>query len=183
MEGFTDVAADAWYADAVKYVTEKGYFNGTSATEFSPEMAMTRAMFVTVLGRRAGVNPSIYSGSEYTDVPDGQWYSAYVKWAALNGIVSGVGDHRFDQDGLVTREQMTAILYRYANFCGLDTTADDSRFLSFPDQEQVSDYAKDAMIWATARGILNGTEQGLEPQQNATRAQVAQIIINYNMKA
>jgi hypothetical protein len=180
---FTDVLEDAWYAAAVKFVTGKGYFQGTGENEFSPEMNMTRAMFVTVLGRRAGVDPSGYSGSVFTDTAEGQWYSPYVKWASENGIVSGTGGGRFDPDGLVTREQMAAILYRYADYCGLDRKAEDTRFRSFSDREQVSDYAEDAMIWATDRGIINGTEKGLEPAAKATRAQVAQIVVNYSEKA
>ena len=180
---FSDVAEDAWYAAAVKHVTEKGYFQGTGETEFSPEMKMTRAMFVTVLGRRAGIDPSAYSGSDFKDVPEGQWYSASVKWASQNGIVSGIGGNLFDPDGSVTREQMAAIMYRYAEFCGLDMTADADRFRNFADRDQVSGYAEKAMVWATDRGIINGTEKGLEPGAEATRAQVAQIIINYAEKA
>lgn len=180
---FNDVAADAWYATAVNYVSGKGYFTGTSETEFSPDLQMTRAMFVTVLGRMAGVSQEEYAGSDFSDVPEGQWYSAYVKWASEKNIVNGTGNGRFEPNGNVTREQMAAIMYRYAGFEGRNRDADPSRFRSFPDTDQVSGYAEAAMIWAVDRGIINGTGNGLEPAAYASRAQVAQIVINYSEKA
>lgn len=179
---FTDVPADAWYASAVAFVSEKGYFNGTSETEFSPNLTMTRAKFVTVLGRIAGIDQSQYTGSDFLDVPEGKWYSACVKWASENDIVNGIGGGLFNPDGQVTREQMAAIMYRYAAFCGLDMQADDTKYLSFGDRDQVSAYARTAMIWAVDRGLINGTGEGLEPRAQATRAQVAQIVVNYSNK-
>lgn len=184
---FTDVADNAWYSDAVSYVVNKGYFKGTADTLFSPQGTMTRAMFATVVGRMAEIDESQYSGSAFSDVPEGQWYSAYIKWASENGIVSGVGGGKFNPNAEITREQMAAMMYRYAKYSGADLTSaaatDDTAFSAFADKTSVSEYAKDAMIWATAKGIINGTGTGLSPKNDATRAQVAQIIMNYAQKA
>ena len=116
------------------------------------------------------------------DVPDGQWYTEAVAWAAHNEIVGGIGDGKFDPDGNITREQMAAILYRYSNRIGIDTTkrADLS---SFPDGKKVSVWAADALSWANAESLINGTQEGsnlyLDPQGNATRAQVATIFMRF----
>lgn len=180
--GFKDVAADSWYYDAVNYVAEHGYFSGTSADSFSPDSSMTRGMFVTVLGRMAKVDTSKYSGGSFSDVPSGQYYSAYVKWASENGIVSGVGGGRFQPNGEVTREQMASIMYQYLKFTGADTAADDTRFNSFADKGAVSSWAKEAMIWASDTEVINGSGGKLNPSGKATRAQVAQIIMNFCQK-
>lgn len=180
---FTDVSSDNWFYDAVSYVVEKGLFNGVSETEFAPDTTMTRAMFVTVLGRLEGIDISKYTSSSFSDVETGKWYSAYIQWASENDIVNGIGGGKFNPDGEVTREQMAAIKYRYAQFKNIDVANSDSTaFESFADNASVSAYAKDAMIWATANGIINGTGSGLEPKNDATRAQVAQIIKNYAEK-
>ena len=177
---FTDVASGAWYYEAVYYAADHGYFQGISDTLFRPDGSMTRAMFATVIGRMAGVDESKYTGSAFSDVPEGEWYSAYVKWASENGIVSGVGEGRFSPDSEITREQMAAMLYRYAKFTGADTSSiSDTVFNGFADKDTVSAYAKEAMIWATSEGIISGTGSGLSPKSNATRAQVAQILMNY----
>ena len=181
-ERFTDVPADAWYKAAVEYVVSNGYFNGVSSTQFDPQGTMTRAMFATAVGRLAGVDESDYSGSSFADVPEGQWYSAYVKWASDNGIVNGVGGGNFNPDGEITREQMAALLYRYAQYAGIDVTPASGAsvaFASFPDSGSVSDYAGEAMIWAVGAGIISGSDGRLLPQNDATRAQVAQIVMNY----
>ena len=204
---FADVADTAWYKEAVYYVADKGYFKGTSDTLFSPDVTMTRAMFATVIGRLAGIDESKYTGdvtdenslenrggsaasaggSAFSDVPEGQWYSAYIRWASENDIVNGVGGGKFDPDAKITREQMAAMMYRYAKFAGVDLTSaaavDTTAFNAFADRDSVSAYAKDAMIWATAKGIINGNGTGLAPKSDATRAQVAQIIRNYEEKA
>ena len=180
---FIDVADSAWYHDAVYYAADNGYFKGTSDTLFSPDVTMTRAMFATVIGRMAGIDESKYSGSAFSDVPEGQWYSACIKWASENGVVNGVGGGKFEPDTKITREQMAAMMYRYAKFAGVDLTSaaatDATAFNAFADRDSVSAYAKDAMIWATAKGIINGNGTGLAPKSDATRAQVAQIIMNY----
>ena len=183
--GFTDVPAGAWYEEAVNYVVENGYFKGVSDRLFDPDGTMTRAMFATAVGRMAGADESNYAGSAFSDVPQGQWYSAYVKWASDNGIVNGVGGGRFEPDTKITREQMAAMLYRYAEYAGVDVTpaaGASAAFAAFPDSASVSGYAKDAMIWAVGAGVINGSDGKLQPQADATRAQVAQIIMNYAEK-
>ncbi|MCD7947633.1 MAG: S-layer homology domain-containing protein [Oscillospiraceae bacterium] len=176
--GFTDVKAGAWYEAAVSYAVSAGLFNGTSATEFSPDTGMTRGMFVTVLGRMAGAQTSGYSQTGYSDAPIDQWYGGYIAWASENSIVTGVGDGKFDPDGLLTREQIAAMLYRYEQFIGGDTTT-RADLSAFPDSEAVSDWARDALAWANGQGLMNGMDGALAPKGTASRAQVAQIFMNY----
>lgn len=176
---FDDVNRGDWFYDAVDYVVERGYFNGTSATTFSPDGAMTRGMFVTVLGRMAGAHVSHNTNAGFTDVVPGEYYAGYVKWANENGIVLGTSATTFSPNASVTREQMAAFLYRYAKFMGMDVTASDAVMKAFPDVASVSDWAVDAMAWVTDNGVINGTSKGLEPLAYSTRAQVAQVILNF----
>lgn len=174
--GFVDVAPDAWYADAVRFAVQKGLMNGVGSGEFDPEGSMTRAMLVTVLWRRddspaAGVN-------RFTDVPNGQWYTPAVTWAQENGIVNGTSETTFDPNASITREQMAAILFRYAKYCKADTSGRDS-LNAFPDASAVSDYAREAVAWTVAGGIIGGSDGLLLPQGDATRAQVAAILMRY----
>ncbi len=174
---FTDVSEGKWYYDAVKFAVTKELFKGTSATTFSPDGNMTRGMLVTVLWRLDG--QSAPAGSNpFNDVPDEKWYTDAVVWAAENSIVGGVGGGRFDPDGNVTREQMAAILFRYAGKKGYDT---DKRadLSAYPDAKQISVFAKDAISWANAEGLINGSDGKLQPDGNATRAQVAAILMRY----
>lgn len=177
---FTDVSRNAWYAEAVEYAVEAGLMNGTSSTTFAPEENMTRAMLVTVLWRYAG-SPEVGLNT-FSDVPEGTWYTQAVTWAAEEGVVNGVGDSRFDPEGNVTREQMATILYRYSNSTGTDTS-DRGDLSAFPDASNISAYATDALSWAVAEGLINGTQNGgtvtLAPKGNATRAQVAAILMRY----
>ena len=173
---FTDIGAGDWYHEAVDFAVENGLFGGMSATTFEPNTAMTRAMLVTVLWRYEG-SPAEGTTS-FTDVPDGQWYTDAVAWAAHNGIVGGVGNNRFDPNGNITREQMATILFRYSNSLGLDTS-DREELDYFPDGDQVSAYALDALSWAVSTGLINGSEGKLLPQGNATRAQVATILMRF----
>ena len=147
-----------------------------SANTFEPNTAMTRAMLVTVLWRYAG-QPN-EGTNNFTDVKSDQWYTDAVAWAAHNGIVGGVGNNKFDPNGNITREQMAAILYRYANSNGIDTSA-RADLSSFPDGNKVSSYANDAIRWAVAEGLINGSDGKLMPQGNATRAQVAAILMRF----
>ena len=173
---FTDVAADAWYADAVEYVYENKLMNGVDSDKFGPDGTMTRAMLVTVLWRYAGEEKG-YSNN-FTDVPEGEWYTDAVAWGAANNIVGGVGDGKFDPNGNVTREQMATILFRYCDGIGLDTSGRAS-LSDFPDEGDVSDYATDAIRWAVAEGIIGGSDGKLLPQNSATRAQVATIFMRF----
>ncbi|MGN1349624.1 MAG: S-layer homology domain-containing protein [Anaerovoracaceae bacterium] len=179
---FTDVADSAWYRDAVDFVVARGYFAGTGNGAFSPGSSMTRGMFVTVLGRMAGAEVSSETGSSFADVAAGKYYTGYVEWACKNSIVSGVGGGRFDPDGSITREQMAVILYNYAKASGEELGAADTGGLdAFSDGARVSSWASDAVNWAVSRGILKGSGGQLMPQGQATRAQVAQIIMNYTL--
>ena len=173
---FTDVKATDWYHEAVDFAVENGLFGGMSENTFEPNTAMTRAMLVTVLWRYEG-QPKEGTNS-FTDVPDGQWYTDAVAWAAHNSIVGGVGDNKFDPNGNITREQMATILYRYASGKDIDTSA-RADLSGFPDAGNVSSYAKDPICWAVAEGLINGSDGKLLPQGNATRAQVATILMRF----
>ncbi len=175
-----DVSLAAWYHNAVDYVLENGLMNGMSATTFEPETSMSRAMLVTVLWRFAG--SPIEGENNFTDVPDGQWYTDAVAWASHNGIVGGVGDNQFAPNGNITREQLATILYRYCNANGIDTS-NEAILSSYPDCDKISSYAIRPLAWAVAEGLINGIEVNsrvhLQPQGNATRAQVATILMRF----
>lgn len=171
--GYTDVDAGAWYADAVSYVTDNGLMGGTSSTAFSPEDAMTRAMLATVLYRAADT-PAVTGTDDFTDTADGTWYADAVLWASRQGLVTGYGDGTFGTDDPVSREQIAAILWRYAG----SPQAQDAQ--AFSDESTISAYAADAVGWARANGIVNGKENNtFDPQGNATRAEVSTILRNY----
>ena len=178
---FVDIPSDQWYYNGVKAMVLRGLFNGVSTHHFRPDHLMTRAMLVTVLWRYAGAPEA--GSAAFTDVPDGQWYSQAVNWAAEQGVVSGIGKGKFDPDGNVTREQMATILYRYAKLCGFDTALDADALSDFPDKDQASDYALEPLQWAVSNGIINGTKTGsktlLDPRGFATRAQLAVILARY----
>lgn len=160
---FTDVPAGSWYADAVKYVSEKGLMNGTSRNGFSPNATTTRGMIVTILARVEGVNTN--------GTP---WYAAGQKWAMDNGISDGT-----NMVGEVTREQLAAILYRYAKLKGYDTSK-SNKLDSFKDAGKVSSWAVEAMQWANAEGLINGKSNSmLDPQGKATRAETAAILMRF----
>ena len=173
---FADVAKSAWYVGAVEYAVQNGLMNGVGNEQFAPEGSMTRAMLVTVLWRFEG--EPMEGTNRFRDVPNGQWYTNAVAWAASNGVVNGVGDGKFAPEGKITREQMATILYRYAEKKGIDTSKRGD-LGGFPDANQVSGYAKDAVQWAVGEGIINGSDGKLLPQGSATRAQVATILMRY----
>lgn len=180
---FDDVSTGSWFYDAVEYVVGMGYFKGISDTSFGPYDSMNRAMFVTVLGRMAGVNADSYKNTQFTDVVSGSYYEGYVVWAAQNGIVKGTSDTTFSPNEPVTREQMAVFLYRYAQYLGMDVSSKGADLSSFADASSVSSWALDAVKWAVANGIINGTDKGLEPAATANRAQVAQIIYRFDSLA
>ena len=171
---FDDVRSSDWFYDDVVYVYNEGLFNGTSATRFSPNAPMTRAMLVTVLYRLEG-QPSVTGRSGFADVVIGSYYEDAVTWAANNGVVNGTSASTFSPDALVTREQMAAILYRYAQAKKYSVTA-SSALTSFRDADSVSAYAVSAMQWAVAESLINGASGSLMPTGSATRAQVAAIL-------
>ena len=162
---FTDVPAGSWYEEAVNYVHEKGLMNGTSANAFSPNANTTRGMIVTILARVEGVNTN--------GTP---WYAAGQKWAMDNGISDGT-----NMPGVITREQMATILYRYAKQKGYDVSK-SAALTAFSDADKVSGYAAEAMQWAVAEGLLQGSNGKLNPQGSATRAQVATILMRFMEK-
>ncbi|MGM9523914.1 MAG: S-layer homology domain-containing protein [Faecousia sp.] len=173
---FADVSEKAWYYDAVEYAVQNGLMNGVGGGKFDPKGSMTRAMLMTVLWRYEG-EPTEGENS-FTDVPDGNWYTGAVAWAAANGIVGGIGNGKFDPEGSITREQMATILFRYAGKKGIDT-GKRGDLSGFPDSGAVSDWAKDAVHWTVAEDIINGSDGKLLPQGNATRAQVSTILMRF----
>lgn len=179
-ETFGDVDSDQWFYPAVSYVVNQGYFQGTSANTFAPNEAMTRAMFVTVLGRMAGIDESAEVSTVFTDVDPDAWYAAAVAWASEENIVKGISESAFGPGRNVTREQMVVFLYRFAQSLGLDVGYDASVLNQYENSESISSWAVPAMAWAIGHGIISGTGTGLEPQAFATRAQVAQIILSFS---
>ena len=174
---FADVASGDWYYAAVQYAYDNGLMAGTSAAAFSPDLAVTRGMMVTILYSLEGTPEAASAG--FTDVADGQWYAAAVNWAASNGIVSGYGDGVFGPNDTITREQMAAILYRYAQYKGCDVTA-SADLSGYADVDQISSYALTAMQWANAEGLISGTSAtALSPDGPATRAQAAAIFMQF----
>lgn len=162
---FTDVPAGSWYEEAVNYVHEKGLMNGTSSNAFSPNANTTRGMIVTILARVEGVNTN--------GTP---WYAAGQKWAMDNGISDGT-----NMPGVITREQLATILYRYAKQKGYDVSK-SAALTAFSDADKVNGYAAEAMQWAVAEGLLQGSNGKLNPQGSATRAQVATILMRFMEK-
>ncbi len=178
---FQDVAQNDWYYHAVAYGWWAGLFRGMNETTFAPNVAMTRAMFVTVLGRMAGVEENRNGVSKFTDVKAGSYYAGYVAWATEQDIIRGTSETTFSPNAKVTREQMATMMYRYAKTQGLDVTGGNENVLdSFADHSHISDWARDAMIWAVSQRILVGTGAGLAPKAFGTRAQSAQIILNFS---
>ena len=181
---FKDVKKGDWFYEGVKFANQNGLFNGTSADLFSPNAPMTRAMLVTVLWRLDG-KTAPKAAATYSDIDAKAYYADAVAWASENGVVNGVGNNKFDPEGKVTREQIAAILFRYTEMKGADTSK-RADLNAFPDANKVSSYAKDAMAWANAEGLITGSKEGsltlLDPQGSATRAQVAVILMRYAEK-
>lgn len=171
---FTDVSTSDWFYDDVAFVYKNGLFSGTDSRSFSPNASMTRAMLVTVLYRLEG-EPTVTGRSSFTDVRSGAYYEKAVIWAAANGIVTGTDSTSFSPGAKVTREQLAAILYRYAQYRKLDTDA-SAKLNSFTDADSVSAYASEALGWAVSEGLINGASGKLMPKGDATRAQVAAIL-------
>lgn len=176
---FKDVLSGAWYCEAVAFVNQRGLFNGTSATTFSPNVSMTRAMFVTVLGRLAKVDPSLYTSTSFTDVPAGQWYSAYIEWAVQKHIITGYGNGSFGANDALTREQMSVILANYLQAMNI-TLPSAANTTQFNDQGQISGWAQNAVQLMQTTGLLQGNEAKLfAPQKTATRAEVATVLMRF----
>ena len=178
---FEDVGTGAWYSDAVAYVYRNGLMSGTSGSTFSPDAAITRAQLVTILWRMAG-SPQVNGLMDFDDVSQDAYYAEAVRWAASEGIAGGYGNGLFGSDDPITREQMAAILYRFAQHMGYDVSiGEDTNILSYTDAPDVSGYAVAALQWACGAGIIRGTGDGstLTPQGGATRAQAAVILTRF----
>ena len=172
---FADVAPDAWYADAVRYVSERGLMSGTGDAAFSPDDTTTRGMVVTILWRLDG-SPAWTAASGFSDVEESAYYAEAVGWASANGIVGGYDSETFGPDDPITREQMAAILYRFAQAQGWDTTA-WADLSGYADAGEISAYALPALQWANGAGLIAGSGGAILPGDSATRAQVAAILM------
>lgn len=177
---FGDVPQNIWFASGVQFAAEQGLFTGVSANEFAPYDPMTRAMLVTVLHRLDGADAS--GTNSFTDVLNGKWYTNAIAWASANGIVEGLSGNRFAPNAPIAREQLAAILFRYAKACGYDVSA-RAELTAYADAAQVSTWAGDAMRWAVAAGLISGRSGAqLAPKGEATRAEVAVILMNFVQK-
>ena len=171
---FTDVKENDWFYDSVKYAYENDLMKGISNTEFAPDSDVTRAMFVTVIYRME--NEPQTGKCAFTDVESGSYYENAVAWTNENGIVSGISEDCFAPNEPITREQMAAIIYRYAAFKGYDITTSSNT--SYTDNDNISDYAKDAVIWAAEKTVMTGNTDGsFAPKANTTRAQTASVFM------
>ena len=178
---FTDVSENAWYCNAIRYVYENGMMQGISDTEFAPTLSMNRAMIVTVLHRLENT-PVTTNTNQFTDVESNQWYTEAVQWAAEQGIISGYGNGQFGTTDNVTREQLAVILYNYTKHIDGDVSV-ISDMTIFTDANSISNWAEDAISWAVGVGLMSGKGNNiLDPTGTATRAEVAQMLMNYCTK-
>ena len=176
---FTDLISTQWYYTGVRWAVDRGLMAGISGTVFSCNTSMTRAMMATVLYRYEGEPDTDYVLA-FLDVPSGQWYSLPISWAADKGIVNGIGGGKFGLNNQITREQIATMLYRYAGeYRGLDVSVRGDLTV-FPDADDVSAYAREALSWAVGAGIIGGSDGWLLPQDNATRAQVALMLQRFD---
>ncbi|MDO4540470.1 MAG: S-layer homology domain-containing protein, partial [Syntrophomonadaceae bacterium] len=180
--GYSDVSDSDWFKGAVSYASDNGLFQGTGGGQFSPQVSMSRAMYVTVLSRlEQNTFPDVIIAGDggFSDVAAGVWYTTPVSWAADNDIVNGMGDGLFAPDFDVSREQMVTILYRYCVYNGY-AVSEAGNIDSYHDAAQVAEWALDAMRWACGAGVIKGDDMGnLNPQASATRAEAAQMLKNF----
>lgn len=175
---FTDVSENQWYYEAVKYAYQHSLFNGIDNTTFGPQIEMNRAMLVTVLYRLEGT-PEVEKNAEFTDVAENQYYAKAVSWAAANGIVYGISETEFAPNSNITREQIATMIMRYAKYKDIDVSA-QTDLSGYKDSDKISSWAKEAMSWANAVGLIKGrSETTLDPTATATRAEVAQILMRF----
>ena len=177
---YTDLDLDAWYHDGIHYSVEQGLMTGTSGTTFEPETVTSRGMVATILYRLEG-SPAVTGSGSFADVPADAWYADGVNWAAEQGIVEGYGGRKFGPEDPITREQMAAILYRYAQYKGYDVSVgEDTNILSYTDAPMISEYAIPAIQWACGAGLMSGKGGGvLDPAGTATRAEIAAILMRF----
>lgn len=178
---FTDVSSGAWYAKAVAFVYEKGIFNGTSKTTFSPNMGMTRGMFVTAFGNAMGIDKSQYTGASFFDVSQSAYYAPYVKWAKEKGYVSGTGNNNFSPNAQISRQDMVTIFFNFVkNTKGkYEINEQILSMKGFKDTSSISNYALTPMRWAVTNGIIAGdNNKKLNPKQTLLRSECAQVFYN-----
>ena len=179
---FEDVTIADWFYDDVMFVCGRGVMQGVSDTRFGPHLTATRAMMATILWRMEG-SPAPTAEARFTDVRSGQWYSEAVAWTAQSGVYTGYADRSFRPNDSITREQLAAILYRYAKYKGVDVSVgEDTNILSYADAAEISDYAFPAMQWACGAGVMQGSNGNLLPRGRATRAQIAAMLHRYLVK-
>lgn len=175
--GFADVPADAWYAPAVQTCAEQGLFQGTSPTTFSPELSMTRGMFVTVLGRMENIDPTQADASGFMDVPEDAYYAGYVGWAARSGIVAGVSDSVFEPERGISRQEICTIVHRYLVW--KDVSLQTVPSARFADDAQIAEWAKESVYVCRSAGIVSGVgDNHFAPNVAARRCEAAQIFKN-----
>lgn len=179
MYGYTDLDTSAWYHDGVHFCIEHGLMQSVGNNQFNPGGTTTRAMIVTILWRLEG-KPIVSGKNVFTDVAEGMYYTEAVKWAAAHEIVSGYGNGKFGPENEITREQLAAILWRYAKYKGYDVSVGEStNILSYKDFDQVSSYAIPALQWVCGEGIMSGYDGYLTPRDTATRAQAAAMLTRF----
>ena len=176
---FGDVPDDSWFAHAADFCYAQGLFSGTGGGLFSPSVSMTRAMFVTVAASLCGVDREEYNYSMFADVPKNSWYTGATTWAASAGIVSGTGNNNFSPGQVITREQTALILFRLAEYSGISVAPDVSVLDAYSDAAQISAWAREALAWAVGEGLMTGYGGMILPKGEASRSQVAQIIMNF----
>lgn len=166
-----------WAKDDINRAADAGWVNGVGAGKFQPDGTLTRAAFVTMLGRMAGVKDTDYTTSVFRDVPDGEWYTSFVVWATENGIVDGYGDGKFLPQNNITRQEMAKIMAKYLNWKGLDTTP-SSEISSYPinDLNTIGGWALEPVCFCYEQGLLNGRGSNFAPQANATRAEACVVL-------
>lgn len=175
---FQDLEESSWYYDAVSSVYEKGYMNGISNVEFVPSGTLTRGMFVTILGRVDGIDSAAYTGTHFSDVNAGAWFTPYIEWAYQKGVTNGIGGSRFGPDDAVTREEMAAFIYRYTQLTGIELPKADNPVESFEDSKEAADWAKEGLELMRTSGLIIGDGEGFfNPGSNATRAQAAMVFM------
>lgn len=174
---FKDIASGAWYQGAVDTVNYLGLMTGTKPDTFAPLSTLSRAQFATIIYRMEG-NPEVEYDTAFTDVPKGQFYTDAVIWASKAGIITGYNSKTFGTADVITREQMATMMYRYAKYCEFDVSG-QADISSFPDNQNVSSYAKEAMSWANYQGIITGDGGKLNPQGNVNRAVCAAIVSRF----
>ncbi|MCW2277247.1 InlB B-repeat-containing protein [Heliophilum fasciatum] len=178
-KSFADMKADEWFSGAVQYMTDRGLMEGTDANSFGPQGDVTRAMIVTILWRMEG-KPAPASSAAFADVPAGEYYTQAVAWAAKEGIVKGHSADRFAPQQSITREQLVAMLFRYAQYKKQDTSQGSMSSREYADYGNISEYAAPAVAWAVHKGLLLGSDNQLLPGGNTTRAQVAALLQRFD---